>query len=110
MTLATLGIDAYQLTTLVAHADAGRLEHRVSMAFFFRRLPKGRNYVVACGLRHALAHAEQMAFGEAEIGALLAHPVLGPALVARPALLGALRDLHGFRGEIDAVPEGTLLY
>jgi nicotinate phosphoribosyltransferase len=110
MTLATLGIDTYQLTTLVAHADAERIDHRVSMAFFFRRMPKQRNYVVACGLRHALSHAAQIAFGDPEIATLLAHPLLGPALDTRPALLNALRAIRGFDGEIDAVPEGTLLF
>ena len=110
MTLATLGIDTYQLTTLVAHADAGRLDHRVTMAFFFRRLPKTRNYVVACGIRHALAHGAQLALGDAEIATLMGHPLLGPALDARPALVHALRSLYGFDGEIHAVPEGTLLY
>ena len=50
----TLTVDAYQLTTLVAHADAGRLRQRLAMAFFFRKLPKERNYVVFCGLRSIL--------------------------------------------------------
>ena len=42
MTLPTLGIDAYQLTTLLTHADEGRLDHEVTMSFFFRRMPKDR--------------------------------------------------------------------
>ena len=53
----TLGVDAYQLTTLVAHADAGRLDQRLTMAFFFRKLPKERNFVVFAGLRQCLEHA-----------------------------------------------------
>src|SRR4051812_32332360 len=110
MSLASLGIDTYQLTTLVAHADADRLAHRLRMAFFFRRLPKNRSYVVFAGLRHALEHAAQLALGPAELATILAHPLLGPALDARPALLETLRRLRGFEGEIDAVPEGTLLF
>ena len=54
MTLSTLGIDAYQLTTLLAHADLGRLDQRVTMSFFFRRMPKNRSYVVFCALRRIL--------------------------------------------------------
>src|SRR5258707_9290774 len=104
MSLATVGIDAYQLTTLVAHADADRLAQQLRMAFFFRRLPQHRNYVVFCGLHHALEHAKAMAFGPPEIATLLAHPLIGPALDARPALLEKLRNLRGFEGEIDAVP------
>ena len=57
MSLDTLTVDDYQLTTLVAHADAGRAEAAVAMAFFFRKLPKNRNYVLFCGLRQILEHA-----------------------------------------------------
>jgi nicotinate phosphoribosyltransferase len=110
MSLATLSVDAYQLTTLIAHADAGRTAQRVSMSFFFRKLPKGRNYVVFCGLRSLLSHAAQMALDGAEVETLLRHPVIGPALAARPELLAALRALDGFEGEIDALPEGTLAF
>src|SRR4051794_5210698 len=110
MSRATLDVDAYQLTTLVAHADAGRLRQKLAMAFFFRKLPKGRNYVVFCGLRSILEHAAQMRLDAAEIESLLRHPILGPALKARPEVTAALRELDGFDGEIDALPEGTLAY
>src|SRR5262249_29293870 len=107
---ATLGIDTYQLTTLLAHADCGRLEHHVTMSLFFRRLPRFRNYVVFAGLRAVLEHARAMRLEEADLAALLAHPLLGPSLRARPAVLEALRAVDGFEGEIDAVPEGTLAF
>ncbi|HVJ92258.1 MAG TPA: hypothetical protein VM580_20800, partial [Labilithrix sp.] len=60
MTLPTLGIDAYQLTTLLTHADEGRLDHEVTMSFFFRRMPKERNFVLFSGLRRIIEHASQM--------------------------------------------------
>jgi nicotinate phosphoribosyltransferase len=110
MTLGTFGIDAYQLTTLVAHADEGRLGHAVSMAFFFRRMPPSRAYVVFCGRRQILEHAAHMKLGRDELEALEAHPTLGPALRARPALRDALASVDGFSGEIDAMPEGTLAF
>lgn len=110
MSLATLGIDAYQLTTLLAHADFGRMEHDVSMAFFFRKMPRARSYVVFCGLRQLLEHAAQMAFSAHDLATLSDHPVIGPALAKRPHVLEALRKLEGFEGEIDAMPEGTLAF
>src|SRR5215467_14325676 len=110
MSLATLGIDAYQLTTLVAHHDLSREAQRVSMAFFFRKLPQARNYVVFCGLRQLLAHAAAMQLDERELTALMAHPILGPAFETRPALVDTLRNLRGFEGEIDALDEGTLVF
>ncbi len=110
MSLRTLGVDAYQLSTLIAHHDLGRSAQRVGMAFFFRRLPKFRNHVVFCGLRQILEHAAQMAFTHEEIDALLLHPMLGPALAKRPELLETLRALDGFEGDIDALADGTLAF
>ena len=46
MNLSSFALDAYQLTTLVAHAADGRLGHEVEMSVFFRRLPRERNFVV----------------------------------------------------------------
>jgi nicotinate phosphoribosyltransferase len=105
----TLSLDTYQLTTLVSHFDAGRLaaDHRLSMAFFFRKLPRNRRFVLACGLRQALAHAAQMRFDAADLEALRTHPLLGPAFAARPGLWQQLERLDGFDGAIDALPEGT---
>jgi nicotinate phosphoribosyltransferase len=110
MSLATLGVDAYQLTTLVAHFDEGRLDQSLAMALFFRKLPKARNYVVFAGLRALLEQAAQMRLDSEELATLLRHPVLGPALHARPALVRALQALDGFEGELDALPEGTLAF
>ncbi len=107
MSLATLEIDAYQLTTLVAHADAGRLAQRLRMGFFFRKLPRDRNFVVFCGLRALLEHAQQMRLDAAEMATLEQHALLGPALAQRPAVVAALHAIDGFVGEIEALPEGT---
>jgi nicotinate phosphoribosyltransferase len=110
MSLATLGVDAYQITTLIAQANAGRLPQRLAMAFFFRKLPRQRNYVLFCGLRSMLEHAAQLALDDDELATLRAHPIIGPALGARPEVAAALRALDGFEGEIDALPEGTLAF
>ena len=103
----TLSLDTYQLTTLVAHADAGRLDHTLSMAFFFRKMPKARNFVLSCGLRPLLAHAAALRFDPGDLEALRSHPLLGPALASRPALWDSLVRLDGFDGELDALPDGT---
>jgi nicotinate phosphoribosyltransferase len=73
-------------------------------------MPRSRGYVVFCGLRRILEHAAQMGIDGPDLDALLRHPVLGPALAARPALVSALRELSGFTGEIDAMAEGTLAF
>ena len=107
MSLETLTVDAYQLTTLVAHADAGRTDAAVAMAFFFRKMPRNRNYVLFCGLRQILEQAAAMRFDDGDVQTLLDDPLLGRPLRERPALVAALRALDGFTGEIDALPEGT---
>jgi nicotinate phosphoribosyltransferase len=107
MSVEALTVDAYQLTTLIAHADAGRLGSAMEMAFFFRKLPRQRNLVLFCGLRALLEHAAAMRLDDDDLAALQSDPLLGPALAARPAVVEALRRLDGFEGEIDALPEGT---
>lgn len=110
MTTATLGIDAYQLTTLLTHADEGRLDQEVSMAFFFRRMPKSRAFVLFSGLRRILEHAEQMRIDEGELEALKQHTAIGPALSARTEVIERMRALRGFVGSIDAMPEGSVAF
>ncbi len=110
MSQATLTVDAYQLTTLLAHADADRLSQAVEMGFFFRKLPVRRGYVVACGQRSIVEHAQAMRLTPAELDALGTHPTLGPRLLARPRVRDELAALDGFVGEIDAVPEGTPVF
>jgi nicotinate phosphoribosyltransferase len=110
MTLPTLGIDAYQLTTLLTHADEGRLDHDVTMAFFFRRMPKQRRFVLFSGLRRIVEHAAQMSIDADELAMLQEHSAIGPALRARPAVVQELAGLRGFEGSIDAMPEGALAF
>jgi nicotinate phosphoribosyltransferase len=109
-----LGIDVYQMTTLIAHAAEGRLSDAepLAMSFFFRRLPKNRNYVVTAGLRSIVEHCRALRFRDAELTTLDGHPVIGPALRSEPGkkVRAALQAVDGFVGEIDALPEGTLAF
>jgi nicotinate phosphoribosyltransferase len=110
MSLPTLGIDAYQLTTLLTHADEGRLDQEVMMSFFFRKMPKERRFVLFSGLRRILEHAAQMSLDPNELAALESHSAIGPALAARPAVMEKLRTLRGFSGSIDAMLEGSVAF
>lgn len=117
----SLGLDVYQLTTLIAHAAEGRLARYgeasqelgpLGMSFFFRRLPKNRNYVVAAGLHSIVEHCQGLRFSEAELKTLDEHPILGRPLATAPgqAVRDRLRCIDGFEGEIDALREGTLAF
>lgn len=127
MSALVLGLDVYQLTTLIAHAAAGRLDPLsggasfaggagLGMCFFFRRLPRQRNYVVWCGLRSIVEHCQELRFTQEELRTFDEHPVIGPGLKVGgvggpgPAVRAALARLDGFVGDIDALPEGTLAF
>lgn len=107
-------IDLYQLTSCVPHWDAGLAPAPVVMSFFARRLPEGhsgeptRGYLLWAGLRRCLEWLEEARFDEGLLAALLAHPMLGPALQYRPAFQKALLDWR-FRGTIWAPPEGEVI-
>ncbi len=108
-------IDLYQLSSFVAHWDAGLAQTPVTMSFFSRRLPRdleknpARGYLLWVGLRRCLQWLADARFDAPRIETLCAHPMLGPALQARPALVKALEQWR-FRGAIDAPPEGTPLF
>ncbi len=108
-------LDLYQLTSLIPHWDAQRAQRAVWMSFFSRRLPRGhdgqnaRDFIVWCGLRRCLHLLSQLRFDDERLETLSAHPVLGPALRARPLLVERLRAWR-FHGEVWAIDEGELLW
>ena len=108
-------LDLYQLTSLVPHWEAGRARTPVTMSFFSRRLPRtldgtpARGYLLWTGLRRCLEWLAEARFEEGRIESLLGHPMLGPALDARPGLVDDLRRWC-FNGRITAPPEGTPLW
>lgn len=108
-------LDLYQLTSLVPHWDAGLAQMPVTMSFFSRRLPRllsgepARGYLLWAGLRRCLEWLRDARFEAAHLDTLAAHPMIGAALQARPALRRALADWR-FRGDIDAPPEGTPIF
>lgn len=110
-----LGIDLYQLTTLVTHASLGLLDPTlppVGMSFFFRKLPPHRNYVVMAGLPSILHFCAHLQFQQNDWQTLWDHPFLGPTLRTPigQQVVKTLESIQGFSGSIDALPEGTLAF
>lgn len=110
MSLAALGVDVYQLTTLAAHLALGRRNHDVAMAFFFRKMPRQRNFVVFAGLRQILAWCQDLSFDDADLEVVRRNASIGPLAERTPDLVDALAAIRGFSGEIEALPEGTLAF
>lgn len=109
-----LNVDAYQITTLIAAAKAGRLRQNVTMSFFFRKMPKERDVVVLAGLRSVAKFLRSLqaikieGIGYHTYQYLTTHPVIGPALKQYPEVLDEIQKAPEF--QISAMREGTFLF
>ncbi|EFK95568.1 Nicotinate phosphoribosyltransferase (NAPRTase) [sediment metagenome] len=94
--------DLYQLTMLQAYFDQGMTDTAV-FEFFVRKLPPGRNFLMAAGLEQVLSYLEQLQFSEQELD----------WLAACGRFSGRFVDwLHNFRftGDVHAMPEGSIFF
>ena len=99
---AALLTDFYELTMLQSYYDEGMKDTSV-FDLFVRRLPRNRNYMVACGLEHVLAYLETVAFSRDAIEYLRS---LGRF---SETFLKSLAEFR-FTGDVYAVPEGTAVF
>lgn len=95
-------IDLYQLNMIQAYLDRGETNTAV-FEFFVRKLPAGRNFLMAAGLDPALKFLENLRFSPEEIDWLAKSGRFGPNL------LDYLTAFH-FSGDVDAMPEGTAFF
>jgi len=93
--------DLYQLTMLQTYFER-RMTQTAVFELFFRRLPKSRNFLVAAGLEQALEFLENLAFAADELEWLSAQGF-------PREFVDQLASLR-FVGDVQAVPEGTLLF
>jgi nicotinate phosphoribosyltransferase len=94
--------DLYQLTMLAAYHDLGRLD-QATFELFARRLPRQRGFLLVAGLEPLLEYVEDLAFDAGQLEWLAGTGRF------RPAFIDWLAGFR-FRGEIHAVPEGTVLF
>ena len=94
--------DLYELTMMQAWLAEGLTDTAV-YTLFVRRLPAGRNFLLACGIDAVLDHLEQLTFSDEDLDYLRG--------------LGSFNEdfltwLRGFRftGDIYAVAEGTPVF
>jgi nicotinate phosphoribosyltransferase len=79
------------------------MQERAVFSLFSRKLPRKRNYLVACGLQPVLDYLEGLRFSEADLEYLRS---LG---LFRESFLEWLRSFR-FSGDVYAVPEGTVVF
>ena len=94
--------DLYELTMARAYAAEG-MDQPAVFELFFRKIPPGRNFMVAAGLEDLLTSLEILGVSDDERDYLR-----GLGLFPEPFL----ERLKGFRftGEVWAVPEGTMVF
>jgi nicotinate phosphoribosyltransferase len=94
--------DLYQLTMMQAYFEAGMTAPAV-FELYVRKLPPGRNFLVAAGLEQAVDFLEGLRFGEDELEWIRSSGHFKPEFAAR---LAELR----FTGDVHAMPEGTVFF
>lgn len=95
-------VDQYELTMLRAYYEEGMTGSAV-FSLFVRRLPEGRNYLLACGLETVLSYLERLRFDDD------ARAYLESLGTFDEGFLDWLMELR-FRGDVWAVPEGTPVF
>jgi nicotinate phosphoribosyltransferase len=94
--------DLYQLNMMQAYLDSGQTDTAV-FEFFVRKLPPGRNFLIAAGIEPVVAFLQAATFDDAAIAWLRDSGRFSGEFVDT---LAGLR----FTGDVDAVPEGTAVF
>lgn len=97
----SLLIDQYELAMAASYLARG-MNQTAIFELFVRELPSGRDWLLVAGLGPALRLVSEMRFGAEELRYL-------ESVGFRPPLLDFLERFH-FSGEIDAIPEGTVVF
>jgi nicotinate phosphoribosyltransferase len=94
--------DLYQLAMLQAYFEQGMDETAV-FEFFVRKLPPGRNFLIAAGLEQALDYLERLRFTSRELDWMA-----GSGRFSRE-FVKSLERMR-FTGEVHAMAEGTIFF
>jgi nicotinate phosphoribosyltransferase len=101
--------DLYQLTMAYAHWKEGTAEREAAFHLFFRKIPFGGGFAVACGLEPAVEYIENLRFRDDDLEYLGSLEGNDGAPLFEGGFLDHLRGLS-FRCDVDAVPEGTVVF
>ena len=98
-----LHTDLYELTMAAGYFAAGKTDDRAVFELFVRRLPKGRDFLLAAGLQQAVEYLLDLRFTEDQIGYLRTLPQFHRA----PAGFWEYLRRFRFTGDVYSMPEGT---
>lgn len=99
----TLLTDLYQINMMWAHYKSQSQDRPVVFDLFFRANPFQGGFAVAAGLENVVRHLKALHLGDRDIAYLRSLGLYDE---------GFLKTLAGlrFRGDVDAIPEGTLVF
>jgi len=107
---AALLTDLYQLTMAHAHWRRGLdPEQEAIYHLFFRRLPFGGGFAIACGLEAVLDYLRELRFEPDDLAYLASLEGSDGAPLFEPGFLDRLERFR-FRCDVDALPEGTVVF
>jgi nicotinate phosphoribosyltransferase len=98
--------DLYELTMAAAYFSAGKHRDIATFEVSIRRLPRNRDWVVVAGIERAIDYLLNLTFTAAEIDYLRS---LKQFANAPAAFFEHLQNFR-FAGDVDSVPEGTILF
>ena len=101
--------DLYQLTMACAHWKSGTAEKEAAFHLAFRGAPFHGGYTLACGLAPAIDFVQRFQFSDSDLTYLATIPGVDKQPLFPADFLNYLRNLK-FTCDIDAVPEGTVIF
>ena len=96
-------MDFYEMTMSYGYFRQTHGDVRVAFDLFFRSVPDKGGYAVFAGLEHVIEFVENLSFSDEDIDYFRAQNLFSEEF------LSFLRGFR-FRGDIYAVPEGTIIY
>ena len=99
----TMLCDFYELTMGNGYLRNGMENKICYFDLFFRKIPDGGGFAIACGLEQVIDYIENLNFSEKDIDFLRSKNIFSDEF------LYYLRDFR-FTGDIYAVPEGTVVF
>ncbi|OUD16062.1 nicotinate phosphoribosyltransferase [Thioflexithrix psekupsensis] len=101
--------DFYQLTMAYSYWKQGMQDHEAIFHLFFRKNPENNGFCIAAGLETALDYLEQFQFTQDDVEYLATLKGHDNQPLFETAFLAYLKTVR-FTGNIDAIPEGTLVF
>ncbi|MCB9735469.1 MAG: nicotinate phosphoribosyltransferase [Deltaproteobacteria bacterium] len=106
----TLATDLYQLTMAYGYWKTGAASRDAVFHLFFRKNPFGGGYAVAAGLDHVIDYLREFRFGEEDLAYLATLTGADGERLFEQAFLDHLGGMTGLDLDVDAVPEGTVVF